>query len=108
MLGICPFVAQDGEEIVGYADLQASGYIDHFFVSGHHQRRGVGALLMKRIHREATSLGLIELTSDVSLNAEPFFLRCGFQVVERRAPRVRGVSIPNALMRKQLCGTGGG
>jgi len=33
---LTPFVACNGEEIVGYADLQADGLIDHFYVSGHH------------------------------------------------------------------------
>jgi putative acetyltransferase len=102
MRGISPFVAQDGDEIVGYADLQPSGYIDHFFVSGRHPRRGIGALLMHRIHNEATALRLSELTSDVSRTAEPFFVHYGFSVTERREPVLRGVIIPNAFMRKQL------
>ena len=29
---INPFVAFEGSTIVGYADIQANGYIDHFFV----------------------------------------------------------------------------
>src|SRR5580704_6773468 len=40
--GINPFVAESNGEVVGYADLQANGYIDHFFVSGTHARRGIG------------------------------------------------------------------
>lgn len=102
MKGLAPFVVEDEEEIVGYADLQTSGYIDHFYVSGHHPRRGIGVLLMRRIHQEAASLALHELTSNVSRTAEPFFSSFGFNVVERREPMLRGVAIPNALMRKVL------
>ncbi|MBX9960340.1 MAG: GNAT family N-acetyltransferase [Burkholderiaceae bacterium] len=97
-----PFVAELDDEIVGYADIQPSGYIDQFFVSGSHPRRGVGTMLMARLHQEAISLGLKELTSDVSKTAEPFFLRHGFQVVERRFPVRRGVMLENALMCKKL------
>lgn len=97
-----PFVAEQGGEIVGYADIQPGGYIDQFFVSGAHPRRGIGTLLMARIHEEARSLRLTELTSDVSKTAEPFFLRHGFQVVERRFPVRRGVTLENAFMRKPL------
>jgi putative acetyltransferase len=99
---IRPFVAMLGNEIVGYADLQPDGYIDHFFVSGFHPRQGIGTRLMARIHDEAQSLGLMELTSDVSKTAEPFFAFHGFHVVARGFPVRRGVTLQNALMRKAL------
>ena len=99
---IDPFVVLEGLEIVGYADVQPSGYIDHFFVAGGHGGKGVGSLLMRRIHEEASTLKLAELTSDVSRTAQPFFLRHGFVVVEQRRPLRRGVAIPNALLRKSL------
>ncbi len=57
---------------------------------------------MARIHEEAISLGLTELTSDVSKTAEPFFALHGFDVVERRFPIRAGVTLQNALMRKIL------
>jgi len=102
MREIAPFVVEAGDEPVGYADVQASGYIDHFFVSGRHQRLGIGAMLMQRIHEEAAALRIRELTSDVSRTAEPFFARYGFAVVERRNPEIRGVIVPNARMHKPL------
>lgn len=107
MLAIRPFVVQEGGEIVGYADLQPNGYIDHFFVSGHHPRRGIGRLLMQRIHEQARVAGLHELISDVSRTAEPFYTHFGFVVLERKQPVVRGVTVPNALMRKDLRNTSG-
>jgi putative acetyltransferase len=98
--GINPFVAELNGEVVGYADLQANGYIDHFFVSGTHSRRGIGSLLMEHILGEAKALGLPELTSDVSRTAQPLYEKFGFVVVEQRRPERRGVIIPNAFMRR--------
>jgi putative acetyltransferase len=106
MVDIKPFVAEINGEIVGYADVQPSGYIDHFFVSGYHQKEGIGRLLMSAIHDEAASLGLTELTSDVSRTAQPFFQKFGFSIIEQRLPEVRGAVIPNALLRKALLGLG--
>ncbi|WP_345539049.1 GNAT family N-acetyltransferase [Variovorax defluvii] len=99
---IDPFVAEQDGEILGYADLQPDGHIDHFFVSGAHPRQGVGTLLMRRLHEQAASLGVAEMSADVSRTAQPFFARHGFLVVEQRLPVRRGVVIPNALMRKTL------
>jgi putative acetyltransferase len=108
MRSIAPFVVEAGDEIVGYADVQVNGYIDHFFVSGWHQRQGIGAMLMQRIHAEAAALDIRQLTSDVSRTAEPFFSHYGFAVVERRFPERRGVVIPNTFMQKALPPGAGG
>ncbi len=102
MRALRPFVVERDGQIVGYADLQPDGYIDHFFVAGPCARQGIGALLMGRIHAEAQALGLAEMTADVSLTAQPFFARHGFEMVERREVVRAGVQIPNALMRKRL------
>ena len=57
---------------------------------------------MRRIHDEAATKGINLLTSNVSRTAQPFFQHWGFSIVEERQPVVRGVVIPNALMRKEL------
>lgn len=95
-----PFVAERGGEIAGYADLQAQGYVDHFYVSVQHPRQGIGTRLMLHILAQADSRGLAELTAEVSVTAEPFFALHGFQVLERRWPVRRGVVLANALMRR--------
>jgi putative acetyltransferase len=66
MRGINPFVAEIEDKLVGYADVQENGYIDHFFVSGRHPRKGIGRSLMQVLESEAERLGVTELTSDVS------------------------------------------
>lgn len=99
---IQPFVAEWSGALVGYADLQPTGYIDHFFVSGDHPRRGIGTQLMHHLLDQARARHLPELTSDVSRTAQPFYERFGFAVVEQRTPSLSGVIIPNAFMRRTL------
>lgn len=102
MCALRPFVAVIDDRVVGYADLQASGYIDHFFVSGQFPGRGVGSALMDHIHQVANQRGISELSAHVSLAAESFFSKQGFSVVRRQAATVNGVSMRNALMTKPL------
>jgi len=102
MQGIQPFVVEASGEIMAYADVQPSGYIDHFFVAAPYARRGVGSMLMNHIHKAASEQAITALTSDVSLTAQPFFEKFGFVVVEQRAPVIRSVVVQNALMRKEL------
>jgi putative acetyltransferase len=102
MRGIAPFVVEHDGKPVAYADVQSSGYIDHFFVSAPFARQGVGSMLMHRIHDTATFKGIPVLTSHVSRTALPFFRRFGFAIIEEREPVIRGVVVPNALMEKAL------
>lgn len=102
MRSISPFVAEIDNKIVGYADVQPSGYIDHFFVSGSAGRRGVGGALMQRIHETAKALGTGELTAHVSRTAQPFFEKFGFRVVEQRDLEIQGVVLRSALMSKRI------
>jgi putative acetyltransferase len=102
MRGISPFVAELDGIVVGYADLQPTGYIDHFFVSGRHPRQGIGSSLMEHLLKEAASRGISEMTSDVSRTAQPFYEKFGFAIVEQRSPVIRGVVVPNALMSRRV------
>lgn len=102
MRALRPFVVESAGTIVGYADLQPDGLIDHFFVSGDCQRQGVGRMLMERILVRARELGIPALTSNVSRTAQPFFLHFGFRIVEQRSSVSRGVVVPNAVMRKDM------
>lgn len=99
-----PFVAQavDGGALAGFADLQATGYIDHFFVAPAFARQGVARLLMSHIHAQAAARGITQLHADVSLTAEPFFAATGFVVHQRQEVVRAGAVLRNARMAKTL------
>ena len=98
MASIRPYVAHRNEQIVGYTDLQPTGYIDHFFVAGSQPRRGVGTALMNHTLALANQWHVRTLSAHVSLAAEAFFRRFGFHVAEVQTVTVRGVEIQHALM----------
>jgi len=102
MADLRPFVAELDGVVAGYADLQDSGYIDHFFVSAAAGGQGVGGALMRRLLARAAERALAELTSHVSLTAQPFFAHYGFEIVEHRVVDIGGVALRNAAMRKRL------
>ena len=99
---IQPFVAEINGRIAGYADLQPSGYIDHFYVAAPFAGRGVGSALMDHIHQIARKRQIAELWANVSLTAEPFFANHGFIAEARNSIVIRGVTLSNTRMRKRL------
>ncbi|CAN5408104.1 GNAT family N-acetyltransferase [soil metagenome] len=102
MRGIRPFVAESDGEIVGYADVQPNGYIDHVFVSPTVARRGVGSALMRRILETARDRGMSVLTSNVSVTAQPFFYYWGFEIQSMNPACICGITFRNFQMRKRI------
>ena len=95
---INPYVAVLNGKIVGYADLQKSGYIDHFFCHYMYQSKGVGSYLISFIVTEALRLGIAELSADVSITAKPFFESKGFVVLKEQVNHLRGQELINYKM----------
>ena len=89
MSDIEPFIAEVDGTIVGYADLQNDGLIDHFFCHQNYQRQGVGRALMLHILHEGKKRQIKHYFAQVSITARPFFEHFGFKVVEQRSVEVK-------------------
>ncbi|HSG72014.1 MAG TPA: GNAT family N-acetyltransferase [Planctomycetaceae bacterium] len=97
-----PYVCVYRGEIVGFADVQETGYIDHFFVHCRRQGRGVGTILFESLESDARARGLSELSSHVSITARPFFESKGFVVEAEQEVSLGNVVLRNYRMLKSL------
>jgi putative acetyltransferase len=95
-------VAEDADRLAGFADLEANGHIDRFFVSADCQGQGVGRSLLALVVAEARRLGLGRLFVEVSITARPFFESQGFAVVTPQVVVCRGVEFVNFQMERML------
>lgn len=96
------FVAVDGETVIGFADLEPDGHLDHLFVHHLYQRQGVATALHEAIEAEARRIGATRLYTEASLTARPFFLRSSYTVVREQTVTIRGVGLTNFVMEKAL------
>ncbi len=97
---INPFIAVLEGEIVGYADVQDDGYIDHFFCHWNHQGKGIGKALMQELIATGQKKSLERLYSHASITAKPFFEHFGFKVVKSQQVEIRGQVLTNFIMDK--------
>ncbi|GAB7227609.1 GNAT family N-acetyltransferase [Vibrio rotiferianus] len=97
-----PFIVLLDGQVVGYADLQPDGYVDHFFCHWQHQGKGVGTALMQQLIAEGARNFNHRLYANVSLTAKPFFERHGFIVAKQQSVDIRGQTLTNFLMEKEL------
>lgn len=96
------FVAELDGRVVGFTDLDDTGYVDRLFVHPEAGRRGVATALLSRIVHEARRAGLDALRTHASLVAEPVFSRSGFDVVARETVHRGDVALDRFEMRRQL------
>jgi len=93
-------VAENDGELVGFISFQENGHIDMMYTAPRHSRRGVATVLFKRVEATLISLGVIELFTEASLVARPFFERHGFRVTEEQNVSVRGTTLTRFAMSK--------
>lgn len=79
-----PFVVEYDNQVIGTVSLERAGEIGHFYVRQNWQGRGVGTLLMHKVHQQAEEQGVTELTAFVCQAAVAFFERWGFVAMPQR------------------------
>ena len=95
---IDPFVVIKEGSIIGYADIQPDGYIDHFYCHHEFQGQRVGSTLFAALEKEAKETGIFEMYSNVSITARPFFEAMGFSVEKEQVIRIKDQKLKNYRM----------
>ncbi len=102
MSGRHTLVAEEGGEVVGFAELQESGHLDMLYCRADAVGRGVGSLLYAAVEERARGLGLGRISTEASITARPFFARRGFAVLRRNTVWRQGTALTNFSMEKAL------
>jgi len=96
------WLAMDGSQPIGFADLKSDGCLDMMFVSPGYQGKGVASLLLATVEKAAREQGLQRIFTEASLTARPFFERKGFVVLAAQQVQKRGQTLANFMMEKRL------
>ena len=96
------FVAEEGDTIAGFGELEANGHIDRFYCHKDFQRQGVGKLILTEIESKAQELGLKKLFAEASITAKAFFETQGFMAIKKQEVERRGQKLINFVMEKYL------
>ena len=91
-------VATENGEIVGFGDMDGSGYLDRLYVHKEHQWQGIASAICDELERFAVGK---TFTTHASITAKPFFLHRGYCVVRQQEVIRRGVALTNFVMKKE-------
>lgn len=96
------YVAVVDDTIVGFGDMNHSGYIDRVFILQKYQGQGILQTMVKKFEDEALKLNLAEITTEASIVAMPIAKRMGYEIVTKQFKEYKGKRFVNYLMRKQI------
>ncbi len=90
-------VALDGENIIGFGDIDDTGYLDRLYVHSDYQGKGVAAAICDQLERSVQG----SIITHASITAKPFFEKRGYKVVQERQVERKGVLLTNFIMEKE-------
>lgn len=102
------YVIEDANLIVGTGMLTpANGQIDAIFVRPSHMGGGVGRLMLDYLESQVKTHGISMMRLDSTLNAAPFYRRCGWsgdEISVYKSPR--GIDLACVPMTKRVAAQG--
>ena len=90
-------VAVEEGRIIGFGDIDKSGYLDRLYVHKDYQGRGVASGICDVL--EAAVSGK-KLSVHASITARPFFEKRGYKVVKEQQVERQGVFLTNYVMER--------
>lgn len=93
------FVAEKQGRIVGFGDIDGTGYLDRLYVHREEQGKGIAAALCRRL--EAMCPGKT-VTVYASITARPFFEKRGYRTSKEQIVVRNGTELNNYVMKKML------
>ena len=90
-------VAVENDEIVGFGDIDDSGYVDRLFVHQDHQGEGIASAICDELEHSA---GGKKVITHSSITARGFFEHRGYRVIQEQTVIRNGISLTNYIMEK--------
>lgn len=91
-------VAEEDGVVLGFADMDSSGYLDRLYVHKDRQGQGVASALCDALEDACPAA---VFTTHASLTARPFFEGRGYRVLRRQTVIRHGVALDNYVMEKR-------
>lgn len=91
------FVAEADGTILGFGDMDGTGYLDRLYVHHAHQREGIATAICDALEQAVPSACY---TTHASITAKPFFMQRGYRVVRQQTVLRYGVEMINFVMEK--------
>lgn len=95
-------VAEENTQIIGFGDIDSTGYLDRLYVHKNHQGKKVASNLINALENYIFNKGVKSIITDASITTKPFFEKKGYEVIKEQQVELRGQLFTNFKMCKNL------
>jgi putative acetyltransferase len=85
--------------IVGFGDIDQTGYLDYLYVHKDYQRQGIATMLCDELEKNVINN---VITTHASITAKPFFMKRGYNLIKEQQVERKGIFLTNFVMEKCL------
>lgn len=89
-------VAMKDGILVGFGDMDSTGYLDRLYVHADYQGQGIATALCDALEKAVPG----PITTHASITARPFFEKRGYAVVKEQHVERKGIHLTNFIMEK--------
>lgn len=90
-------VAVEDEVIIGFGDIDKTGYLDRLYVHRDHQGKGVATAICNQLEQTVQE----NVVTHASITARPFFEKRGYKMVKEQQVERQGIMLTNFIMEKE-------
>lgn len=95
-------VVEEDTQIIGFGDIDSTGYLDRLYVHKNHQGKKVASNLITELENYVFNKGVKSIITDASITAKPFFENKGYKVIKEQQVELRGQAFTNFKMIKNI------
>ena len=90
-------VAVENDIIVGFGDIDKTGYLDRLYVHKNYQGKGIATVICDQLESKVKE----NIITHASITAKPFFEKRGYKVVKEQQVERNGFFLKNYIMEKE-------
>lgn len=90
-------VAVENDIIVGFGDIDKTGYLDRLYVQKNYQGKGIATAICDKLESKVKE----NIITHASITAKPFFEKRGYKVVKEQQVERNGIFLKNYIMEKE-------
>jgi len=90
-------VAVEENLIVGFGDIDKTGYLDRLYVHKNFQRSGIATAICNDLEQAVAGTIMVH----ASITAKPFFEKRGYTMVREQQVERQGIFLTNFIMKKE-------
>ncbi len=90
-------VAETNETVVGFGDIDNTGYLDRLYVHADFQHQGIATAICDKLEQASHAEKIV---THASITAKGFFEKRGYKVVAKQQVQRQGILLTNYVMER--------